>query len=104
MRCDLPIGMIGAQLIHAAGESSPGGLAEGTYAFALAAKDEATLESIADRLDREGVEFTRIHEPDEPYCGQLMALGLSPRKRSRIAPILSSLPLLKEAATVNIQG
>lgn len=84
-----------AQVIHAAGESSPGNLPSGTYAVALAVPDEATLAREADRLERAGVQLVRIHEPDQPYCGQLMALGLVPARKEDMRKHLSSLPLLK---------
>lgn len=96
VRSDLPIGMIGAQLIHAAGESSPGSIGEGTFAIALAARDEQDLLRIADHLRRSCIEHTPICEPDAPYHGQLMAIGIAPKRRSKLRPFLSSIPLLKE--------
>ena len=95
--------MIGAQLIHAAGESSTGDLEEGTFAIALSARDEADLLAIADRLSAASIQYTAIREPDAPYDGQLMALGLRPKRRSKLYPFLSSIPLLRESVT-NVQG
>lgn len=95
MRADLPRRGQAAQLVHAAGESSPGGLPEGTYAIVLQVPDEAALAREADRLERAGVKLTRVHEPDAPYHGALMALGLWPARKEALRRYLSSLPLLK---------
>lgn len=83
-------------LIHAAGESSPGNLSEGTYAIALAVPDEAALIRLFLRLSEQGVPCTPIHEPDAPYRGQLMSIGVRPMLRSRVARFLSDIPLLKD--------
>ena len=84
-------------LIHAAGESSPGNLSEGTYAIALAVPDEAALIRLFLRLSQQGVACTPIHEPDRPYNGQLMSIGVHPMLRSRVARFLSYVPLLKDS-------
>jgi hypothetical protein len=81
--------------VHAAGESSPGGLAAGTYAVVLAVPDELTLAREADRLERAGVALTRIHEPDAPYLGALMALGIAPGRKEDLRRHFACLPLLK---------
>lgn len=39
----LPRGLLAAQVVHAAGESSPGDLPEGTHAVVLAAEDQQHL-------------------------------------------------------------
>jgi hypothetical protein len=82
-------------LVHAAGESSPGGLPPGTYAIVLAVPSEAVLVSESDRLERAGVQLVRIYEPDAPYNGQLMALGIVPVRKETLRRHLSSIPLLK---------
>jgi hypothetical protein len=94
VRADLPFGVAAAQIIHAAGESSPGRLPRGTYAVALAARDEAELSAIEARLRRAGVRLKAIRESDPPYSGRLMALGLTPMPKSVLRQHLSSLPLL----------
>lgn len=81
--------------MHAAGESSPGNLAEGTYAVVLITPNETELCTVADRLEKAGIKLVRIHEPDAPYAGALMALGLVPRRKGELRKHLSSLPLLK---------
>jgi len=95
VRSDLPIGVIAAQLVHAAGESSPGNLSEGTYAVVLAVPHEEALRKLAERLSRLGIGHTCITEPDAPYDGALMALGLFPRPRSELRRHLSELPLFR---------
>jgi len=84
-----------AQIVHAAGESSPGKLGAGTFAIVLSAPDEDALMSVAARLIRERVSFVPVFEPDAPYNGQLMALGIEPRRKEELRRHLSTLPLLK---------
>ena len=82
-------------IAHAAGESGPGSLPTGTYAIVLAVPDEAALTREADRLERLGVRLVRITEPDAPWDGQLMAIGLEPARREALRRHLSNLPLLR---------
>jgi hypothetical protein len=84
-------------LIHAAGESSPGNLPQDTFAIALAVADEDALADLMVRLAKSGVPMAIVHEPDEPYRGQLMALGLRPARRSQLRRHLSDVPLLKDS-------
>jgi hypothetical protein len=81
--------------VHAAGESSPGDLEENTYAIVLAVPDEAALAREAARLERAGVAFVPIAEPDAPFHGALMALGLRPARKEVLRKHLSCLPLLR---------
>lgn len=100
VRSDLPIGLMAAQVAHAAGESSPGNLSPGTHAIVLAATAEelATLEQ---RLRSASAPHAAIRESDAPYEGQLLAIGLAPAPRNVVRRLVSSLPLLrgKEVAT-----
>jgi len=82
-------------IVHAAGESSTGNLPEGTFAVALAARDERDLEQIAARLRARGVAFVEIREPDPPHNGALMALGIRPGRKEDLRRALSSVPLLR---------
>lgn len=96
VRGDLPHGVQVAQTIHAAGESCEGPLPSGTFAIALSARSEDHLEDIAIRLWEAEVPHTVIREPDPPYDGQLMAVGIWPTtNRNKIRKITSSLPLVK---------
>lgn len=96
VRSDLPRGLQAANIVHAAGESAPGDLPEGTRAVCLTAPDEATLAAVADKLRAAGVALKAIHEPDAPHHGALMAIGCAPvRGREVLRRLLSSLPLLR---------
>lgn len=101
VRADLPRGVLAAQLIHAAGESSPGALPRGTKAVALAARDQYALERVALKLRRLGLPHHPIHEPDAPWNGALMAIGIPPVTRPpttragvALRRVLRRLPLL----------
>lgn len=96
VRGDLPRGVLAAQLIHAAGESGAG-VAPGCFAVALAVDDEAALLRVEDRLRFYDIPHRAIREPDAPWCGQLMAIGVVPRARDdrELRRVLQRLPLLK---------
>lgn len=81
-------------LSHAAGESSPGDLPPGTNVVLLAVPDEAALEQLARRLARAGVAHVRCAEPDAPWCGQLMSIGLAPGRKEVLRRHVGGLPLL----------
>jgi hypothetical protein len=86
---------LAAQILHAGGESSLGNLAEGTYAIVLAVPNEEALCALADRLERDGVKLVRINEPDPPWNGALMAIGIRPGRKEVLRQHLSSIPLLR---------
>jgi len=94
VRPDIPRGIQAAQIVHAAGESSPGGLRAGTYAVVLAACSDE-LRRLRQVLEAAGVPHRAVIENDEPYCGELMAIGLEPCPRSEVKKYMKSLPLLK---------
>lgn len=81
--------------MHAAGESSPGDLPQGTNAVVLSVPNESALAALADRLRAADVDFVAIYEPDPPWNGQLTALGLRPTRKEAVRRYLSDLPLLK---------
>jgi peptidyl-tRNA hydrolase len=95
VRADLPRGIQAAQILHAGGESIEHRLPSGTYAVVLTVPSERALVHLADDLRRAGIEFTAIFEPDAPYDGALMALGLAPRRKEVLRRVLSNLPLLR---------
>lgn len=95
VREDLPIGVQAAQIIHAAGESCEGPLPSGTYAVALGCRNEDHLLEKAQLLWDSEIPHKVINEPDEPYHGEAMAIGLFPTTdRDRIKKCTSDLPLL----------
>ena len=81
--------------MHAAGESSPGNLAPGTFAVALTVPGERELVKLADELRCAGIGFVAVFEPDAPFLGALMALGIVPRRKEDLRRHLSALPLLR---------
>lgn len=95
VRADLPLGTVLAQTIHAAGESHPLPVESGTYAVALQVPDEAALFAVSDQLTEAGFSHTLIREPDAPYLGQAMAIGLPPQPRDNLRPLLGRLSLFK---------
>jgi hypothetical protein len=42
-----------------------------------------------------GVGITSIREPDAPWNGQLMTIGIKPQPREKIRKLLSNLPLYR---------
>lgn len=94
-REDIPHGLQAAQIIHAAGESSPGNIPPHCYAIALTTRDERELNDLSFELFRAGIPHRRIIENDEPWAGQLMAIGVKPMHRSELRRHLSGLRLLR---------
>lgn len=95
VRSDLPRGVQAANIVHAAGESSPGNLPSGTHAIVLVVPNETELRTILARLTLAKIKFCPIIEPDAPYYNALMAIGINPDKKEILRKYLSSLPLLK---------
>lgn len=82
-------------MVHAAGESSPGEIPEGTNAVVLSVPDEPSLLAIESKLRRAAVGHITIREPDAPWDGAATAIGLVPvADRSRVKRVLGGLPLL----------
>ncbi len=94
-RRDFGIGLQAANLIHAAGESSPGGLPEHVHAVALTTPNEAALRVVWERLKLNNIPHRAIIECDGNHAGQIMAIGCAPALRSTLRRYLSSLPLLR---------
>lgn len=95
VRTNLPPGVLAAQLVHAAGESSDGTLKEGTFAIVLGVSNEDALIRVRARLSLAGVDHVAVHEPDAPYRGALMAIGVRPALKSQLRRHLSELPLFR---------
>lgn len=85
-------------IVHAAGESAQ--LVEAratgppTRAVALAAS-EAELVRLAAALADAAVPHVLVREPDAPWNGAAMALGLAPMARARARRLLAHLPLVR---------
>jgi peptidyl-tRNA hydrolase len=102
VRDDLPRGVLAAQVVHAAGESAllGGRLPPGTHAVVLGASG-ARLLALEQALVGAGVPHAAIREPDPPYCGALLAIGLQPAPRASLKRylgtkrLISSLRLLR---------
>ena len=96
VRSDLPVGFLAAQVVHAAGESSPGNLDPGTNAVVLAVASEPELIAVAERLRNAAVPHVAVCEPDAPWNGAMTAIGVAPvRDRAPLKRILAKLPLLR---------
>lgn len=95
VRADLPRGIQAANIIHGAGESSPGNLPQDTHAVCLVVPSERELQELELRLRRSSVKFTSVVEADGPYTAQLMAIGFAPVGKEVLRQFLSCLPLLK---------
>lgn len=95
VRRDLRLGDLAAQLVHAAGETSPGNLPDDTHAVVLAVDHEQDLVDLATRLERAGIAHKLIREPDAPFNGAATALGVAPGPRRPLRRLLSRLPLLR---------
>jgi len=96
VRTDLPRGTLAAQLVHAAGESCEGlHLPSDTHAVVLGVPDERELLVLEKRLIEAQIPHRAIREPDPPWNGQLMAIGLVPGPREKFKKYLSRYPLLK---------
>lgn len=85
------------QVAHAAGHSSPGKdkLPEHTHVVVCVCPTEQELWALGNRMRMAGIDVTFIKEPDQPYDGQLMCLGLPPAYKSTYRRYVSNLPLLK---------
>lgn len=95
MRSDLPIGVLASQIVHAAGESSPGNLPKNTHAVVLAVPDQAKLLALERKICELDIPHKAIREPDDPWNGQLMTIGIEPMQKYLVKKIVSNLPLLR---------
>jgi hypothetical protein len=80
-------------IVHAAGESAAG-IEAGAHAVALHA-DPAQLGALERVLSERGVPHAAIREPDPPWCGALMAIGVMPARDGRVRRLLAHLPLVR---------
>lgn len=97
VRADLPLGIQAAQIVHAVGESLNEPHKANTHSVVLSVPNEDALREAVRRLGLYGVRHKVIIEPDKPWNGQRMAIGVFPVwDREYVKKALSSLPLLKE--------
>jgi hypothetical protein len=61
----------------------------------LSIQDEAALLRLEEDLKLAGIPHRAIREPDAPYNGALMAIGIQPTPRVKLRPLLQSLELIK---------
>lgn len=88
------MGVILAQTIHAAGESSPGpSLPPDTHAVALAAPSEQDLLELEAKLVDAGIPHRAIREPDRD--NELMAIGICPCPRELVQPFTKRYKLVR---------
>jgi len=82
--------------VHAAGESAQNTtVPPNTHAVVLAVPDEVSLLVVEEKLLQNGIEITPIREPDVPYLGQLMTIGIKPQPRKKLRKLLANLPLYR---------
>ena len=98
IRSDVPPGVQLAQTIHAAGQSAQAldaySASPPTVAVALAASP-AELALLARALAEADVRHVLVHEPDEPWRGALMAIGMVPAPRALVRSFVAHLPLVR---------
>lgn len=100
VRADLPIGMIAAQVAHAAGSGSERHPPD-VHVVVLQVPDVEGLGRIHSHLCAEGIPNTLVVESDPPYQSQPMSIGLElVRERESVRRVLSSLALLGKEASL----
>lgn len=85
-----------AMFIHSAGESfkePPKTRGSPIYAVALAAKNEEQLLRLERKLQASGIPHQAIREPDAPFNGELLAIGIQPIDRDRVKKLTKKFPL-----------
>ncbi|HUJ57016.1 MAG TPA: hypothetical protein VLX92_00830 [Kofleriaceae bacterium] len=98
VRADAPLGVQLAQTIHAAGQSAqlPGARTASPPTVAIAlASPPAELAELAAALAAAGVRHVCVHEPDDPWRGALMAIGVVPSPRALVRRFVAHLPLVR---------
>lgn len=90
-------GVTACQAAHAAGESLRGGPAPGnTHVVALEAHTSADLEALAGHLHAAGIHYVLIREPEAPYYGAAVAVGVEPLvDRELVRPLMASFKVFR---------
>jgi peptidyl-tRNA hydrolase len=94
VRRDLPFGVTLAQVAHAAAESN--NLAGHCTVAVLGVRNENRLKKISYKLKSKEVAHVDIREPDAPWNGQLMAVGVVPGEREDLASHFKDLQAYRE--------
>lgn len=63
--------------------------------MALFAPSEDALRELSARLSFEDIHHKLICEPDAPFHGQAVALGICPQPRERLRKLLGKYPLIR---------
>lgn len=98
VRRDLPFGVTLAQTAHAASESGrivPLQQEKDTVAV-LGVRNEKELLRWHKKLLRKGIRHVAVYEPDAPWLGQLMAIGLAPGPRIGMGHTLRKLQTYRD--------
>lgn len=69
-----------------------------TYAIVLGARNESRLLKLERALREAGVPHVAVREPDSPYNGQLMAVGLVPAPAHELRRHVADFHMLRECA------
>lgn len=83
-------GIAAAQSAHAACGSMTGPENPETHRVILSADSSAALEAIASELAVAGLHHVVIREPDEPYNGTAVAVGVEPMDRAKVRGLLAN--------------
>lgn len=82
-----------AQAIHAAGETG-GDIPQNCPAIALETDSDSLLDLEAKLWD-DAVPYEPIREPDDPYNGQLLAIGIFPGEKEILQKYVSTFRLAR---------
>lgn len=89
-------GVIACQAAHAAGESLRAPAASDTHVVALVAEKSHDLVALSLTLREAGIHHALICEPDEPYNGSAVAVGIEPLEdRERVKPLVARFKLFR---------
>lgn len=94
--CKNSPGIVACQAAHAATEciqSLP--VSDQTHVCALEAETSADLETLGKLLTDAGLPHVVIREPDEPYNGAAVAVGVAPMDRYLVKPYMSTFKVLR---------
>lgn len=84
VRRDLPFGTTLAMVAHAAAESND--LVGHCTVCVLGVRNERTLLKLHAKLNSYGIKNELVCEPDEPWNGAAMSLGVRPGSRDDLSP------------------